>query len=496
MEYALAILDVGKTNKKTMIYDPDLRVIDSAYKTFESTEIDGIPVEPLDAIEAWFLDQLNAFGRSYPIRLISVTTHGATFVCVGEDGRPSLPAVDYTHEPGDSFHEEFYKLVGDKNDLQRRTATLPLGALINPAKGIYFAQQRYPDEFAKTRHILLYPQYYGYRLTGRVAADFTYAGCHTYLWDFNKMSWSAVADRLDIRELLPDDVRRPYELLGPITADVAERTGLHPSTKVTLGVHDSNASLLPYLIKKDEDFVLNSTGTWCVAMHPMQEVAFAEEEIGKSVFYNISPLENPVKTSILMGGLEFETYTAILKSIHGDRAFPSFDPQIYRQIIEEQRLFITPGVVRGSGQFPDATSGAYEDGEFYPLDKLQSGTHPRFFEDYPTAYAVLNLSLAIQTRVALERVGLTEGVALFTEGGFRNNPDYNHLMTAFFPDSLVALTNIDEATSFGAALIGKCALEGLEPGRLSGAFEIETKPVEPSSFSGIKEYEQKFYRLL
>lgn len=496
MDYAIAVLDVGKTNKKTIIYDPDVRIVESVYKTFEPVEQDGIPVEDLAAIEEWFLAQLAEFGKKYPIRIVSVTTHGATFVCVGEDGTPSVPVVDYTYEPGGSFHEDFYRLVGDKNELQRTTATLELKALINPAKGIYFAQKRFPKQFEKTKHILLYPQYYGYRLTGNPAADYTYAGCHTYLWNFGTMSWSSVADKLGVRELLPSDVRRPYEVLGTISAEVAEKTGLEPSTKVTLGVHDSNASLLPYLVKKTEDFVLNSTGTWCVAMHPMEKVEFAADEIGKSVFYNISPLANPVKTSILMGGLEFETYTELLKALHDDAPFPEFEEEVYRKVIAEKRMFIMPGVVQGSGQFPDAVTGAIEDGEFYDLEALRSGRRPAFFNDYAVAYAVLNLSLAIQTKVALERVGLAPGVSLFTEGGFRNNPDYNKLLTAFFPRSQVALTNIDEATSFGGALIAKSAHETIEPESLGERFEIETKPVPKATFEGLEEYEEAFYALL
>lgn len=496
MDYAIAVLDIGKTNKKAMIYDPDLGVVDSAYRTFEPQVEDGVSVEQVGAVEEWFLQQLERFGERYPIRTISITTHGASFVCVGEDGRPSVPVVDYTHEPGGSFHEEFYGVVGDKDDLQRSTATLPLAALINPAKGIYFVEQRYPDEFEKTKHILLYPQYFGYRLTGEVAADYTYVGCHTYLWDFGRATWSRVADALGVRRLLPRDVRRPYEVLGTITDEVAERTGLSADTLVTLGVHDSNASLFPYLIKKTDDFVLNSTGTWCVAMHPMDRVFFAEEEIGKSVFFNISPLGNPVKTSILIGGQEFETHTGFLKSIHGDVPFPEFDPDVYRHVIRERKLFITPSVVRGTGQFPEAGPGAYESGRFYSLEQLESGEYPTFYRDYRVAYAVLNLSLAIQTKVALERVGLKAGVSLYTEGGFRNNPDYNQLLTAFFPDTPVALTNIDEATSFGAALMGKSATEGIAPEDLGDRFEIETKHVPRADFDGLASYEQEFYRLL
>jgi len=497
MEYAVAVFDVGKTNKKVLIYDRELHLLDSAYKVFPTLFVDELEVEPVEEVERWFFEQLRHFAARYPIRVISITTHGAAFVCIGEDGKPALPVVSYTYEPGEQFHEQYYREVGERTHLQRTTATLELKALINPGKGLYFARQKFPREFARVRHILFFPQYWAFRLTGQIAADYTYAGCHTYLWDFIRNDWSEVADRLGIRNLLPQRVGRPWDVLGTVTAAVAAQTGLAADTIVTFGIHDSNASLLPHLIKRKGDFVLNSTGTWCVAMHPAKLVQFAEEEIGKAVFYNISPLGAPVKTSILMGGLEFETYTAILKQVCGRTDFPPYDRERYRRIVSEKRLFILPGVVPGSGQFPDSVSRVVEDGTVFSLEEVRSGAHiPAFFRDYEMAYAVLNLSLALQTRTALERVNLVPGVSLFTEGGFRNNVDYNRLVSTFFPGSPHALTDVSEATSFGAALVGRLAVEQGDPVSLSHTFEIEDTPVPGDTFEGLEEYSSTFYSLI
>jgi sugar (pentulose or hexulose) kinase len=497
MEYAIAVFDVGKTNKKLLIYDRDLTLLDSTYRVFPTIELDGLEVEPLEAVEAWFLQELSRFARTYPIRVITVSTHGAAFVCVGSDGNPALPVVSYTYEPGDAFHDEFYREVGDRDHLQRTTATLELKALINPAKGVFFAKRRFPKQFEAVRHILLFPQYWGFRLTGNVAADYTYVGCHTYLWDFAAGRWSEVADRLGIRDLLPERVGKPWETLGTVSAAIAAQTGLDPGTLVTFGIHDSNASLLPHLVKRQDSFVLNSTGTWCVAMHPAERVEFAADEIGKAVFYNISPLGKPVKTSILMGGLEFETYTELLKASTGRTDFPAYRKQTYERILAERRFFILPGVVPGSGQFPHARSKVVEDGVVYPLEDIQTGRRvPGFFSDLETAYAVLNLSLALQTKIALERVNLKSGVSLYTEGGFRNNKDYNRLISTFFSGSRHALTNVREATSFGAALVSRLAVEQGEPEELAHTFEIEDTAVPAETFSELDAYASAFYDLV
>lgn len=493
-QYAIAVFDVGKTNKKLLVYNDQLELLDSVQKVFPVQNKDGVELEPIDEVERWLLENLRSYGEKYPIRAISVTTHGASFVCVGEDGKQSVPMLSYTHEPGDAFHEEFYAKVGDAKTLQRTTATLQLGALINPAKGIYFSQKQWPEAFAKTKRILFFPQYWGFRMTGEVAADYTYIGCHTYLWDYEKWDWSSVADDLGIREMLPDRIGRSWDILGSITEEFASKTGLSRDTIVTLGIHDSNSSLLPYLIKKkDEEFVLNSTGTWCVAMHPTDEVRFEEEEIGKSVFFNISAFGTPVKTTITPVGLEFETYTEIFKELYGGEELPEFNRALYQRIINEKGHFILPSVLAGAGQFPQSKPRAIENGTVYSYEAIDDRSRvPEFFNDFPAAYATLNLSLAIQTEISLKRVNLTPGASIYTEGGFRNNPDYNALLTAFFPESPVYLTGMENATSFGAALIAKSAQEERAVESMGDLFSIETQEVKKVAFENLEEYVSAF----
>src|SRR5208337_1244242 len=174
MEKAVAVIDIGMTNKKVAIYDRGLRMLDSASRTFEPIMTEGLETHDLDGMEAWFLDRLADFGKGYGIGAIAVTTHGATMVCVGSDGSACAPCVYYTYEPGPEFQERFYRLVGERRELQASTGTPPLSAMINPAKGVFFLKERFPDAFARTRALLNFPQYWAYRLTGRMGAEGTY----------------------------------------------------------------------------------------------------------------------------------------------------------------------------------------------------------------------------------------------------------------------------------------------------------------------------------
>lgn len=497
MKYAIAVLDIGMTNKKVFVYDDRLKVVDSISRTFDPIIVNGIETNDLAAIETWFYKNLSAFARKYPVMVIAVTTHGASFVCVDVNGDPCVPCVYYTHDPGAGLHDRFYKLLGSPAELQKSTGTPNLSLMINPTKGMLFAKETFPAEFSRTKQILFYPQYWGFRLTGNAGLEPTYVGCHTYLWDYAKGTYSVVADKLGIKKMLPEKLEKSWSVLGKVKPGLAVRLGLDPETIVTMGIHDSNASLLPYLAKQgDRDFVLDSTGSWCVVMHPTKKFGFEPDDIGKVVFFNQSAMITPVKTAIFTGGLEFDLYSTLLRKLNATNEFPPYRPELYRKILAEKRLFILPELIPGSGQFASAQPRIMEDGKVFPLEDVKAGKAvPEFFSDYPVAVAVLNLSLVIQTTVALRRVGLKDGSDIYVEGGFRKNTDYNSLLASWYGKSKVCLTNIKEATSFGAAMTGKMAYEGVTLESVANDFEIDFDVVGKEDFADFKPYIDRFLEL-
>jgi len=495
--YHIAVLDIGKTNKKILIYNQDLVIVDQKYTRIPEIEDDGVLYDDVESLKAWILNTFSELSKTCNIRVISTSAHGATYSLVDDDGNSVVPQIAYNTDPGDDFHEEFYQHVGDPIDLQVSTATPNFNLLINPAKGVYLSKKLFPEKFSNVKHLLLYPQYFGFWLTGQLCADPTYTGNHTYLWDFEKRNWSDVADKLGIRHLLPESFKNPWESLGPIKLEIANRTSLSPDTIVTVGIHDSNASMLPYLISMEEPFLLNSTGTWCVIMNEKEKVSFAPDELGKVVFYNQNAFWKPVKTAIFLGGMEFEHYTKILCKIHGRTDFPKFNPSLTEKLIKGNDKFILPSVARGIGQFPLSMPRVIENGETFHLAEIESGSRiPGFFMNYEEALIVLNLSLAIQTRVSFDRADMTHGLQVFTEGGFSKNDTYNSLMTAFYPDSSFYLTDLKEASAYGAALCGKAAVECVDIRSLGDMIKIHKRIVMPCRLGGLRDYYKKFLSLI
>ncbi|MBD3390989.1 MAG: carbohydrate kinase [Chitinivibrionales bacterium] len=493
----IAVIDVGKTNKKVLIFNHDLTVVDSAYKSFDEYVEDGIHYEDVENATAWFMEQLGLFAKKYDIAALSITTHGSTALCVDRDGNLAVPPVAYTTDAGEEFDTSFYEEFGSVEELQRATATAKIGNMVNEGKVLYFCKRKWPDKFENIHMVLHFPQYFGYLFTGKNGAEPTFTGCHTYLYDPINRKYSTVAEKLGLTGKLPDTISKSWEVLGTVKPDVADKTGLSTNCIVTMGIHDSNSSLLPYLVKGYDNFVLNSTGTWCVAMHPTDTFSFEDTELGKLVYFNLDAFFNPVKTSIFMGGLEFDTYVALLRDIAGAKGYPPFDRDRYAKIIADRDLFILPSVVKGTGIFPNALPRACENGEMYGLEDITAGKRvPPFFNDYETAYAVLVVSLALQTRAALDMTGYRGAGTIFTEGGFRKNDAYNRVLATLYPDSTAVLTNLSEATAFGAALLARAALDKTTPRETAGCFEIETTAVSGADLPGLDAYADAFTRLV
>jgi len=496
MEFVIGVIDIGMTNKKIALYDSALKQIDISIRNFPPKIIDGFETHDLEAMEEWLILKLRDYSKKYPVKALSVSAHGGTFTCLDKAGRLTVPCIYYTHERGDEFHKKFYEKFGSPCDLQIQPGTPALTAFLNAAKGLFFVKENYPEDFKKTSLLLLYPQYWAYRFTGKAGLENTYLGCHTYLWDQLKSRFSSVAEGLEITHLFPHKISKSWEPLGKISKEFADKTGLDNDTIVTMGIHDSNSSLLPHFAKKGETgFILNSTGTWCVLMNPVNEYNYSQDEIGKTVFYNISANGKPIKTAIFQGGQEFETWSQLFMDFHKKTEIPSCNKDIYRSVLIEKDAFLLPELFSGSGQFPYSKARITEKGKeyFYKdiLRAVKNNDHfclPECFFNYEKVFVLLKFSLIMQTIVCLERIGIKPGMEIFVEGGFRKDIAYNTYLSAFFPDNDVFLSDIEEVTAFGVAMTAKMALTGKQLMTLSEDFEIDYQIVEKESVPELFSY--------
>jgi len=473
-DYQIAVLDVGKTNKKLFVYDSELRCLNPHEPgvVFAQVEKDGLLADDMASIHTWMLRGLGRAARRYGnIRCVSITTHGATIALLGKaedrqfpgDGGLVFPIVSYEQDIDPAEDEAFYRDVGmAPEEMQEQTGTARFGWLLNHGKQLYWLQQRFPERFEEATDILMFPQYLGYLLTGNKGIEPTYPGCHGYLLNIEGTGYSAVAEKLGVVGKLPAlPLRRSWEVLGTVKPETAEHTGLPPGCLVTLGVHDSNAALVPYFVRGLTNFVVQDSGTWVVTMSPRQRAVFAEGELDREVFFNRSIDGAPVKTTIFRGGAEFDFYRN--RVLAGRKHPESVDLDLLRDVVDQREAFCLPTIERGSGLFPKSVARL-----------VGVGTA---FRDDTTAWCVVDLGLAVQGYEAIRMAAGNDVNRVFIEGNIgRSNPIYRGVISSLFPQARVSFGSSGGA-AHGAAILGAAAVEGSRPQDLAERCRLDLQEV-------------------
>lgn len=239
-------------------------------------------------------------GAPAPRRLI-VTTHGAAFVPLGDHGA-LLPPMDYEWDGFGEVTAGFEASLG--NFAHHGTPRLPQG--LNAGRQLDWLQRCHAPVLRGLRHWLPYPQYWAWWFSGVAVSEVSSLGCHTGLWapalgrfsDWAQASGTAA-------KFAP--LRRAWESVGPLRAELARRWGLPEDLQVLAGAHDSNACLARHLRTHPDALVL-STGTWTVAMvpgAPSHRLAPAMDEL-----INVAVDGRSVPTARFMGGREFAALCA------------------------------------------------------------------------------------------------------------------------------------------------------------------------------------------
>lgn len=482
----IAVIDIGKTNKKVALFDEHLQQVAHAQSPFPALpNAEGILCEQTDAIWAWLKQQLAELYAKHPFAALSITTHGAAWAALNAQGGLAIPVIAYEHDLGEegqrALDYAFYARCGRLEDLQDETGSCDLPLLVNPAKMVLFAQQRMAAGWATATKLVNYPQFWGHLLTGKLASEATYTANHSFLFDIRQRRPSTAAFALGVAGMLDLDFKQPWDRLGMLTDVLQQELGL-PPLPVTVGIHDSNSALLPYLIQyQNRDFVVNSTGTWCVAMHRVREVRYRAEELGQKVIFNIDAFGGLTKTSFLMGGQDYGLYHGVIGG-----ADPAFVATRVNAAMERTDRLVMPGAF--PSQFPLARGGLKDGHALIPVSDLHAGQAPGWFKDPHLGHDLLNISLALQTEVALRRTDIGEQTTIFVEGGFRNNSTFLAVLSALFPTNTICCTSLAQASAAGAALLGHALLADRSPRDLPRAITIEEQPVTRPTLPNLASY--------
>jgi len=415
----VAVIDIGKTNAKVVLFD-FAKAKEIWTRKLANTPVRSGPYPHHDVEKLWafILESLKAAGADHEIDAISITTHGATGVLLDDKYELALPALDYEFTGLNVAEYDKVRPGFDETGSPRLPGGLNLGAQY------YWLQSAFPKEFAKARWIVMYPQYFAYRLSGVLAGEVTSLGCHTDLWAPEKEDYSSMVDKLGWRKMMPP-IRKAADELGHITKDVAKATGLPLTTPVMCGIHDSNASLYPHLFSQHLPFSVVSTGTWVINMAMGGKKV--ELDAARDTLINVNALGHAVPTSRFMGGREFQML------MEGHEACVTTSENAERVL--EDGAMLLPSVVESCGPFPSRKA------QWIKAEKATPGERR----------AIVSYYLALMTSVCLNLIG-AQGPVL-VEGPFASNAQFVAMLSAATGRDVLLGEAEATGTSLGAALL-------------------------------------------
>jgi sugar (pentulose or hexulose) kinase len=430
----IAIFDVGKTNKKLFLFDESYTIVFERSARFnEITDEDGFPCENLDSLERSILDSLNEVGKlkEFDLKAVNFSAYGASFVCLGEDGHAIAPLYNYLKPYPQNLKKQFYDTYGDEAKFSFQTASPALGSL-NSGLQLYRIKYENPGLFSRIKYALHLPQYLSYLVSGQKFSDLTSIGCHTALWDFERNNYHGWVTKEGIIDKLvpihPADAVVPSSVPGG-------------NYKVGIGLHDSSAALIPYLVSFNEPFILLSTGTWAISLNPFDQSALTEDELKNDCLNYIQYNGKPIKASRLFSGHEYEQQV--------DRIAAHFNQDVikYRNVsFEEVRK-------SGSREVRKINTDSRKLGERGQKVLAFGERNLADFYDDIDAYYQLMADIVQQQKKSTGYVLKGSTVKrIFVDGGFSKNSVFMHLLAAAFPQMEVYAASMAQATALGTAL--------------------------------------------
>jgi sugar (pentulose or hexulose) kinase len=422
------IFDIGKTNKKALVFDKDFTVIDEQQTVFDEIgDIDGDPTDDVVKIEAWMKKILRGY-KKLEISKINFATYGATIAHLDAKGKLLATPFNYlkkiapltlpsSSRLGGTVKQAFLSENEGVSAFCTATASPDLDCLLNSGFQLYWLKKERPEFFNKIKMTLHLPQYFSYLLTKQLTSEYTSIGCHTMLWDFHHKKYHNWVEKEGLEHLFP-------KILPINTTFQKFKTFGKLSPQVGIGIHDSSAALLPYLAREKQPFLLLSTGTWSICLNPFNTEPLTAEEFANDCLFYMRPDGATVKASrLFLGKIHDEAVEKLANQFHQK-------PEAVREIHFNNEIY---GEISDSRfQIPEA--------RFDP-------------KNFTEAYHTLMYDLI---KIQVGKIKLAAGSVIYEkiiiDGGFAKNDLYLTMLKRALPHIKIEPSDMPQGTALGAAL--------------------------------------------
>ena len=215
-----------------------------------------------DADQVWWHDfvvitkNLLSSSGIDPKQILGIGTSaiGSCVLPIDENGKPLRPGILYGIDTRASTEIEYLERELGKHEIFRTSGS----HLSSQASGpkVLWIRNHEPEIYQKTRWFLTSEAYLVHKLTGKASIDIYTAGGYAPLYDVRSREWiSEVAELITPLERLPK-AYWSYEIVGEVTAEAAQETGLAEGTPVVAGTTDAAAEAVSAGVAEFGDMML------------------------------------------------------------------------------------------------------------------------------------------------------------------------------------------------------------------------------------------------
>lgn len=230
-------LDIGTTSIKAVLYNSlsGMIVRTAARPTPISHPQEGWSEHNPEALWQAAVAVIREAAQGEPVIGLAISSMAEAGVLIDRNGQALSPIIawfDRRSEPQAAWIEQKVSMA----ELYRIT-----GQRVSPSFGVVkllWLRENLPQAFAQGVMWLPVPSYLLYRLTQESAVDYTIAA-RTLVFDQHLLDWSKpLLDTFDLPISLFPRVYPGSSVVGRVTGQAAQETGLQQSTQCALGGHD------------------------------------------------------------------------------------------------------------------------------------------------------------------------------------------------------------------------------------------------------------------
>lgn len=433
MKKVIAVIDIGKTNKKIFLFDENFEVIFRNSIRFDEIEDDdGFPCDDIESIENWIRKEINQIQNlgEYHIKAINFSTHGASLVYLDKNGNRITPLYNYLKPVTTEGFKAVYEKNGGVEEFSRKTAS-PSYGMLNVGIQMLWLKHEKPHFWSRVEHILHYPQYLSYIFSKEITTDYTSLGAHTAIWDFDEMKYHNWLKEEQIN--LPEPVSGNKAVLANINGeDIAVGTGLH----------DSSSSIIPLLESaEDEEFILLSTGTWIITMNPFSLEKLTQHQLKNNCLCFMTPQRQQVKSSMQFLGRIHEVYLEALSTYFNVSIDTHLELELNvnlcnRLLDNDKNHFLEEGIVT-----------------IFEADKKKLQQLVTYEEAYYQIVYEISKKVVNGIHLTLDKGASAKNI--YISGGFTKNEVFVAFLALLKPSSSIKISKAKNESALGAALLMK-----------------------------------------